>query len=64
MVGARSTIRRSTSSRWHGNYAPYKYDLRRFNAIGSISYDHPDPSIFLVLTVAVATRPASTTSTS
>jgi len=35
---------------WHGNYAPYKYDLRRFNAIGSISYDHPDPSIFLVLT--------------
>ena len=34
---------------WHGNYAPYKYDLRRFSAIGSISYDHPDPSIFLVL---------------
>jgi homogentisate 1,2-dioxygenase len=34
---------------WHGNYVPYKYDLRRFNAIGSISYDHPDPSIFLVL---------------
>ncbi len=34
---------------WHGNYAPCKYDLRRFNAIGSISYDHPDPSIFLVL---------------
>ena len=34
---------------WHGTYAPYKYDLRRFNAIGSISYDHPDPSIFLVL---------------
>ncbi|MET0857819.1 MAG: homogentisate 1,2-dioxygenase [Telluria sp.] len=34
---------------WHGNYAPYKYDLRRFNAVGSISYDHPDPSIFLVL---------------
>jgi homogentisate 1,2-dioxygenase len=34
---------------WHGNYAPYKYDLRRFNALGSISYDHPDPSIFLVL---------------
>jgi homogentisate 1,2-dioxygenase len=26
---------------WHGNYAPYKYDLRRFNTIGSISYDHP-----------------------
>ncbi len=34
---------------WHGNHAPYKYDLRRFNAMGSISYDHPDPSIFLVL---------------
>jgi homogentisate 1,2-dioxygenase len=34
---------------WHGNYAPCKYDLRRFNAIGSISHDHPDPSIFLVL---------------
>jgi homogentisate 1,2-dioxygenase len=35
---------------WHGNHAPYMYDLRRFNAIGSISFDHPDPSIFLVLT--------------
>ena len=34
---------------WHGNNAPYKYDLRRFNTIGSISHDHPDPSIFLVL---------------
>jgi homogentisate 1,2-dioxygenase len=34
---------------WRGNGAPYKYDLRRFNTIGSISYDHPDPSIFLVL---------------
>ena len=34
---------------WHGNYAPYKYDLRKFNTIGSISHDHPDPSIFLVL---------------
>ncbi len=34
---------------WHGNHAPYKYDLRRFNALGSISFDHPDPSIFLVL---------------
>ncbi len=34
---------------WHGNFSPYKYDLRRFNTIGSISYDHPDPSIFLVL---------------
>jgi homogentisate 1,2-dioxygenase len=35
---------------WRGNYAPYKYDLRLFNTIGSISYDHPDPSIFTVLT--------------
>jgi homogentisate 1,2-dioxygenase len=35
---------------WHGNHVPYKYDLRRFNVIGSISFDHPDPSIFLVLT--------------
>jgi homogentisate 1,2-dioxygenase len=34
---------------WRGNCAPYKYDLTRFNTIGSISYDHPDPSIFLVL---------------
>ena len=35
---------------WHGNYAPYKYDLRRFNTIGSVSFDHPDPSIYTVLT--------------
>ncbi|HET6907556.1 MAG TPA: homogentisate 1,2-dioxygenase [Rhodanobacteraceae bacterium] len=35
---------------WHGNNTPYRYDLRRFNTIGSISYDHPDPSIFTVLT--------------
>ncbi len=35
---------------WHGSHVPYKYDLRKFNTIGSISYDHPDPSIFLVLT--------------
>lgn len=34
---------------WHGNYAPYKYDLRRFNTLGTLSYDHPDPSLFLVL---------------
>jgi len=34
---------------WHGNNAPYKYDLRRFNTIGSVSFDHPDPSILLVL---------------
>ncbi|OIW24540.1 Homogentisate 1,2-dioxygenase [Coniochaeta ligniaria NRRL 30616] len=34
---------------WHGNYYPFKYDLVRFNTIGSISFDHPDPSIFTVL---------------
>ncbi|MFV0389102.1 MAG: homogentisate 1,2-dioxygenase [Pyrinomonadaceae bacterium] len=39
---------------WHGNYVPYKYDLRLFNTIGSISYDHPDPSIFTVLTAPSA----------
>ena len=35
---------------WHGNYAPYKYDLSKFNVINSVSFDHPDPSIFTVLT--------------
>ncbi|MDQ3246664.1 MAG: homogentisate 1,2-dioxygenase [Pseudomonadota bacterium] len=35
---------------WHGNYAPCRYDLSRFNTIGTISFDHPDPSIFTVLT--------------
>ena len=35
---------------WHGNYAPYKYDLRRFSPVGAILFDHPDPSIFSVLT--------------
>lgn len=35
---------------WHGNYAPYKYDLTRFNTINTVSFDHPDPSIFTVLT--------------
>ena len=35
---------------WHGNYAPYKYDLARFNCINTVSFDHPDPSIFTVLT--------------
>ncbi|MEU4726904.1 homogentisate 1,2-dioxygenase [Streptomyces sp. NPDC023588] len=35
---------------WHGSHVPYVYDLRRFNVLGSISYDHPDPSIFTVLT--------------
>ncbi|MGE5639590.1 MAG: homogentisate 1,2-dioxygenase [Clostridia bacterium] len=35
---------------WHGNYAPYKYDLARFMVINTVSFDHPDPSIFTVLT--------------
>ncbi|GGO95450.1 homogentisate 1,2-dioxygenase [Wenjunlia tyrosinilytica] len=35
---------------WHGNHVPYVYDLTRFNVMGSISFDHPDPSIFTVLT--------------
>jgi homogentisate 1,2-dioxygenase len=35
---------------WHGNYAPYKYDLRAFSPVGALLFDHPDPSIFTVLT--------------
>lgn len=35
---------------WHGNHVPWKYDLSRYNVMGSISFDHPDPSIFTVLT--------------
>ena len=35
---------------WRGNYAPCKYNLDLYNTIGSISFDHPDPSIFTVLT--------------
>lgn len=35
---------------WHGNYAPYCYDLKLFNTINTVSFDHPDPSIFTVLT--------------
>jgi homogentisate 1,2-dioxygenase len=35
---------------WHGNYAPYKYDLALFNVINTVSFDHIDPSIFTVLT--------------
>jgi len=44
---------------WHGTHAPFKYDLRRFNTIGSISYDHPDPCIFSVLTSPSATPGAA-----
>jgi homogentisate 1,2-dioxygenase len=35
---------------WHGNLVPFRYNLARFNAIGTVSFDHPDPSIFTVLT--------------
>jgi homogentisate 1,2-dioxygenase len=35
---------------WHGNYAPYKYDLRRYSPVGAILFDHPDPSIYTVMT--------------
>ena len=39
---------------WHGNYAPFKYDLRTFSPVGAIAFDHPDPSIFTVLTAPTA----------
>ncbi|KAJ3142511.1 hypothetical protein HK100_002180 [Physocladia obscura] len=39
---------------WHGNYYPYKYDLGKFNAVNTVTFDHPDPSIFTVLTVKSA----------
>jgi homogentisate 1,2-dioxygenase len=38
---------------WHGKYAPFKYDLHDFNTLGSVSFDHPDPSILTVLTAPV-----------
>jgi homogentisate 1,2-dioxygenase len=39
---------------WHGRYAPFKYDLRDFMSMGSVSFDHPDPSILTVLTHPIA----------
>lgn len=45
---------------WRGNYAPYKYNLEHYNTIGSISYDHPDPSIFTVLTCKSAMEGTAT----
>ncbi|MCC7442621.1 MAG: homogentisate 1,2-dioxygenase [Bdellovibrionales bacterium] len=44
---------------WHGNYAPYRYDLSRFNTINTVSFDHPDPSIFTVLTAPSDTEGVS-----
>ena len=41
---------------WHGNYYPFKYDLARFNAMNTVSFDHADPSIFTVLTSPSDTR--------
>ena len=41
---------------WHGNYAPYCYDLRHFSPVGAIAFDHPDPSIFTVLTAPSETH--------
>ncbi|HST02262.1 MAG TPA: homogentisate 1,2-dioxygenase [Usitatibacter sp.] len=41
---------------WHGNYYPVKYDLARFNAMNTVSFDHADPSIFTVLTSPSDTR--------
>ena len=35
---------------WHGNYVPYRYDLTRFQTVNTVSFDHPDPSIFTVIT--------------
>jgi homogentisate 1,2-dioxygenase len=47
---------------WHGNYAPVKYDLTTYCPVGAILFDHPDPSIFTVLTApsGVPGRPTST----
>lgn len=41
---------------WHGNYAPFKYDLSNFNSLGSVSFDHVDPSILTVLTSPMDTH--------
>jgi len=41
---------------WHGNNVPYRYDLRHFNTLGTVSFDHPDPSIFTVLTAPGTTE--------
>ena len=54
--GAASSTRPRSATRpldvvaWHGNYAPCKYDLRTYCPVGAVLFDHPDPSIFTVLT--------------
>lgn len=40
---------------WHGNYAPYKYDLSKYQCINTVTFDHPDPSIYTVLTAPTDT---------
>lgn len=40
---------------WHGNYAPYKYDLTTFQCVNTVNFDHSDPSIFTVLTAPTDT---------
>ncbi|RDA84315.1 hypothetical protein CP532_4801 [Ophiocordyceps camponoti-leonardi (nom. inval.)] len=44
---------------WQGNYHPYKYDLGRFNTLGTVSFDHPDPSIYTVLTASPCPSPGT-----
>eukprot|EP01065_Artemidia_motanka_P033396 TRINITY_DN4038_c0_g5_i1.p1 TRINITY_DN4038_c0_g5~~TRINITY_DN4038_c0_g5_i1.p1 ORF type:complete len:459 (+),score=162.77 TRINITY_DN4038_c0_g5_i1:71-1447(+) len=47
---------------WHGNYVPFKYDLARFCAVNSVTYDHLDPSIFTVVTSQTTHREPGTAS--
>jgi homogentisate 1,2-dioxygenase len=44
---------------WHGTYYPFKYDLARYSVVGSVLYDHPDPSIFTVLTAPSHREPGT-----
>ena len=44
---------------WHGNYTPYKYDMARFQCINTVSFDHPDPSIYTVLTAPSTGAPGT-----
>jgi homogentisate 1,2-dioxygenase len=34
---------------WHGNYVPYVYDLAAFVPVSNVRVDHPDPSIYSVV---------------
>lgn len=44
---------------WFGNYTPYKYSLDKFVTVNSVSVDHPDPSIFTVLTCPSIGKPGT-----